>query len=713
MLYFRDERTHPIDRFFDLSLIGMLLSGFLALAASGSLDPVTFTLTSWAFALRLALVVMQKRLEPPAVFVNMAVIAYAGFYPLDYYWISEDFLAATVRLVCFLTIAKGLTVLTHRDALYAVLIAFGELLAAALLSNSPLFFFFLSLFLFAGVTTFASWQVRLGAHYAGQALQAAVPRFSSRLLAISGATTLSIVLFTVGMFFVLPRTARAALQNFVSGRYHLPGFSGQVRLGDIGDIQASERTMMHIRLDTPGPETLPYKWRGSALSEFDGRRWTQRGVPYETLRFQHGALRLPTRDHLARRGTRIRYQVQLSEPGLQTVFVAGVPEFLEANLTSVVRQPAGTLRTGADAPDLLRYIGSSFLDESAGDGAPAPTAEERRETLSMPVLDPRVAALARAITVNDHDDWRRARRIESWLQTNLAYTLEQPSTPPADPLANFLFDRKRGHCEYFASAMAVMLRTLGIPSRVITGFQGGTRNPMSGWYVLRAADAHSWVEAWIPNNGWTIFDPTPIGGRPVSAPFFRKLANLLDAGDLFWQEWVMQYDLERQFKLAMRLETARSTGSGRPSLSSRLQDARDGAEAWLRQYGLWALGLFLFCAAVWLVTPYARTQMQERRRRARLLSGAATQSDATLLYRRLLALLEQRGTRKPAWYTPLEFAHVLPPSETTKLIANFTHAYNRFRFGQDPAAAQQMLDLYDQVERSFAQATAESELVKQ
>ena len=77
------------------------------------------------------------------------------------------------------------------------------------------------------------------------------------------------------------------------------------------------------------------------------------------------------------------------------------------------------------------------------------------------------------------------------------------------PLAHFLLNDRAGHCEYFASAMAVMLREVWIPSRVATGFLGGTYNPLAGWYVVHASEAHSWVEAWIPGRGWTIFDPTP------------------------------------------------------------------------------------------------------------------------------------------------------------------------------------------------------------
>ncbi|MFN9084261.1 MAG: hypothetical protein ACK5XD_04715, partial [Acidobacteriota bacterium] len=166
----RAERRSALDRFFEAALLALLLSGFLALASSGELDPFTLSLTALAFALRLALALKQHRLELPAAWANAAVILYAAFYPIDYGYLSQDFLAATVRMICFLTVAKGLTALTNRDALYAVLIAFAELLAAALLSASLLFFHFLALFLAAGVATFASWQIRLGTLHTPRAL---------------------------------------------------------------------------------------------------------------------------------------------------------------------------------------------------------------------------------------------------------------------------------------------------------------------------------------------------------------------------------------------------------------------------------------------------------------------------------------------------------------------------------------------------------------
>ena len=111
------------------------------------------------------------------------------------------------------------------------------------------------------------------------------------------------------------------------------------------------------------------------------------------------------------------------------------------------------------------------------------------------------------------------------------YTLQLSRTVPHDPLANFLFERKQGHCEYFASSMAVMLRTLGIPSRVVNGFRTGEFNDLTSQYVVRASNAHSWVEAYFPGYGWIAFDPTP--GRGDAG------AHRLGPGDVCtWTPWL-------------------------------------------------------------------------------------------------------------------------------------------------------------------------------
>jgi len=696
-------RNPAAERLFERALLGLLVSGFLALASTGELPPIVLGLSVAGFTARILLLIFQRSLVAPPVLINSLVILYAGFYPLDFTYVTGEFLGATVRLICFLTVVKGLTFQTDRDAYYAILIGFTQLLAAALLSTSLLFFVFLSLFLFCGVTTFSVWEIRRGGRGARAAVHAESRGFHRRLLVVSFVSSMGILLFTVGLFFVLPRTARAALQNLVSNRFHLPGFGGEVDLRKIGEIQTSSRTIMYVRFPHQG-EILNQRWRGSAMSRFDGQRWTTSGDMAEQIRLRYGTTSIPIRTHGGRPGVREKYEVQLTETGMNALFIAGIPEQLEANVGSIAVLSNGTIRTLSDLPPVLRYSVTSFFDTYGGDGTAMLTRDELRRLLEVPAkFDPRVVQLAQTAAGTENNPALQARRLVEFLQRNYGYTLELPAAEQADPIANFLFERKEGHCEYFASSLALMLRSIGIPSRVVTGFQGGALNPLNGWYTVRASDAHSWVEAFIPGNGWTAYDATPLSRQVRTLSLFGRITNLIEAADLFWQDWVLQYDLERQFKLANELEKTRFGTKTRSAIgfAESFQQNLNAAGDWLRA-NLVLMSMLLAVGLLgWVTGPRVWRRWRERSQRQRLSAGQAGAADATVLYRELLVTLEKNQIRKPGWFTPMEFAEKLPVSELSARVAEFTRAYNRLRFGNDTAAAGEMLAIFDRIRGSF------------
>ena len=281
---------------------------------------------------------------------------------------------------------------------------------------------------------------------------------------------------------------------------------------------------MHIKPYLDG-SILNARWRGSSLSQFDGKRWFNPPTRDDWQPVDRGVLLL--KSAARRHGHSVAYQVELNDIASDVLFFAGTPESITINVPllrfsrgGTVRPPARTFTTG------LRYGVRSYLEEDL-----APTVEPRESTpaapvdyLQLPALDDRIPALAHEMAAGATGDFARAKAIEKGLQTRYGYTLQLLDEPVSDPLAYFLFVRRKGHCEYFASSMAVMLRTLGIPSRVATGFLSGVYNPMTGWQVIRSSDAHSWVEAYIPGQGWTIFDPTPSDPSAVTSGLMSRFA---------------------------------------------------------------------------------------------------------------------------------------------------------------------------------------------
>jgi protein-glutamine gamma-glutamyltransferase len=688
-----------VERFFQFSLLGMFASGFFAVLGSGYLDWPAAVLTFGALCLRALMVSGLVKIEIPGRVVAALALLYIGFYPLDYFYISRSFFPAATHLILFLGSIKLLTANTRRDVMFVKVIAVMALLAAAVLSVSLTFFVFLAVFLMFTIATLSSGEV---VHSARLLLASGESRrslsrsglraFPRRLGMLSLGLFGGILILTAGLFFVLPRTARAAFQRFAPERYHLPGFSNEVKLGEIGEIKQSSAPVMHVY--SPGEGFLNVRWRGAALTHFDGKRWYN--PPAAEMRLRPEGRRVLLNDNLeTRAGRRIAYEVRLSDIASDVLLIAGTPESLIIDAPVVWQSANGTLRVPRLSAANLRYAVSSVLEDEALDSTQLlPSA--RVEALELPPVDARIHELAADMTAGAATPEERARALERRLRHDYGYTLQMLPAPVADPLATFLFVRKKGHCEYFASAMAVMLRTLGIPSRVVTGFMSGVYNPMTGWQVVRASDAHSWVEAWLPHRGWVTFDPTPADPSPETAGLWTRAGLVLDAMDQFWQDWVVGYDFERQVTLAARMQE-----SGRQFRFTWLGDASQRIETGLgaaRAYVLEILIVFAAASFAVLYGPGLLRKIRADLRVRKAQSGDAQASDAALLYERMLRALERHGLQKPPWLTPLEFARVLPSSELAMLVEDLTGAYNEFRFGGRRDAAPRMVRLLRRIE---------------
>jgi transglutaminase-like putative cysteine protease len=398
------------------------------------------------------------------------------------------------------------------------------------------------------------------------------------------------------------------------------------------------------------------------------------------------------------------YRVELNAIDTDALFFAGMPEAVDIRQQALFRTDTDGYRLGRTPPPGFHYEAYSSLEDGGARGESANTRlspEQLRRYLQLPRLDPRIPELARALTAGQTSEPERALALEQALRGRYSYTLELPSREIRDPLAFFLFERRKGHCEYFASAMAVMLRTLGIPSRMANGFLGGVRNPLTDLYVIRASDAHTWVEAYLPNRGWVSFDPTPPDPNPRATSLWAKLALYSDAAETFWQSWVMGYDVSRQGLLADRVQQSGRIWGVR--WFERLADVqfhwRGSLTPEAKRYGAWTLAGVICAALLYGFGPGVWKRWRTRQGLRRLRRGQGSVADATLLYARMLELMRRRGYEKPAWYTPREFASTLPPSELRTLLAQFTVAYNALRFGGSAAAAPQLSALLDKLER--------------
>jgi protein-glutamine gamma-glutamyltransferase len=325
--------------------------------------------------------------------------------------------------------------------------------------------------------------------------------------------------------------------------------------------------------------------------------------------------------------------------------------------------------------------------------------------LQLPALDPRIQGLAEQVTASVSSPIDKASVLENHLRMHYGYTLQLPDRTPKDPISNFLFERKQGHCEYFASAMAVMLRTIGIPSRLVNGFSGGEFNDLTSQYVIRESDAHSWVEAYIPGQGWVEFDPTPAAAAQPHSKWGR-FQLYLDAMSSFWRDWVVNYDLGHQLRLTQ------DAGRGSRELVSHAQwwavGRYERALAWAREVQervgpsavKWVLRAFAAFLLLILAASVPRLLTLLRRFRLARRPERAPHIAASIWYQKMLRLVERRGWQKKPAQTPEEFAAAIPDEQLKERVTNFTEHYEHARFGGSAEGASRLSEIYEEIKHA-------------
>jgi protein-glutamine gamma-glutamyltransferase len=463
-----------------------------------------------------------------------------------------DLVVAACACAALLTVQRMLSApgpaVDQQVALAGLLMVSGGAALSADLSFLPCLF---------GYTLLTSLALTLGE--VEQAAPAGAPAKASPALRAASALALLAVVGGALFFFAFPRLSwnLAVRHSTLSLGGPVVGLGDRMRLGGSGELKSNPRIVFRAELDPdPRVESLNAYWVAYRFDNFDGVEWrgqSPAGRPSQRLSVGPGARKgvAQTIELLPAYGSRTA--VALDRPvqfSMATAFL-----------------PSATVRTGVMpvGDESVRFDGSASgfryhaLSVTEGRGPrPDPATRERRLELP-PHLDPRIPALARELAGDSKEPVQVARRLERGLLQRYRYTLELPG-PVDDPLADFLFQRRAGHCEDFATALAVLLRTLDIPSRVVTGFYGGERT--ADEYSVRAGDAHAWVEADVP-EGTLRLDATPPQNRSAaSASLVSWLLGAYESLEVRWLNGVVDYSFADQ--MAFLRGQRRGTVGGQP-----------------------------------------------------------------------------------------------------------------------------------------------------
>ncbi len=716
-----------------LTTYGLITGGALLLAIRQARSVYVFLPLLFCAAHALAVgpegrgVISQRWKELLTVGALLACLGHAHVTDQHFSYGLEHFLIAVQIILLY-----GRT-LSVRDFRLIQITAIFELMAAGRWVRE---FAYLPAFLLGAAFLLAN-MLAVELHRAGSAEMTArgvrrrprsVPRLRDFLSAF-GVPAVLAGFFTLVCFLVLPRYER--LPERQERGSAVTGFSEEVSLLSVGQVHQDETVAFRARFQPLNPEQCPRDlldsvlMRGTALFRYEGGRWLSKSEsirqwsrtgerPPGVSRNEFFLSKPYVLESTDIRVCRVAQRVELESPPRSTLFALYRPvEFAgdqqgEMLINSITHHLPPTVSRGKPLSyDIISEVPLFTPEQLRRAGTPPPRGHWP-ELFVIPA-DIRIELDRVGYQIQDRykprTDYDRVMAVQKYLMDSgrFTYTLDLPDFGDQDPLVAFLIDTHTGNCEQFATAMALLVRTWSIPSRLVIGYRGNWLETEDDMYVFRERNAHSWVEVYFNGLGWVPFDPTPgVPGMGDQAPS-RGLASLMDAamkavqyrGHTFWHG-ILSYDRATQEKLFSGLETAaHNLAADAATVLRNVLPAVPGLGL-LRVVALVALfltaGAVLYLAATWLEGRLARWRIRPRR------------GTTLRFYQDLLQILRKKGISSPASATPRELARTASRElgrtnggnrEVPQAVHLVTELYCRVRFGNRTLTAQQQSQLRD------------------
>ena len=614
----------------------MSMAGLVAFAGGAGFEPVSAVLATAAMVTAFfwqpddALSARLERVWLPLAALLVVRAAWHVFF------IRDDVVIPVVDLLLLLMAAEALRSLEAPNDLRLYALSFALILAST--AYRPGILFLIAFVAYVGLTTVA---LMIG-HLRRQATRHSVKEVPLGTGMLATTTALSGVILAVALvvFVTFPRVSRGWAGRGETMATSIAGFSDQVSIGEHGStILGNPQIVLRVEFPSGTPTDVGgLHWRGRSYDRFDGVRWTRSdnlppsSAPSSWYRSRWGGELIEQRIFGSALDTRVLFALHPavdidSDNGIQPLF-DNAGDFVYWGSGA----PAYTALTPSEPPpaDELRQPARGYRPSD-------------EHFLQLPRrLDPRIEALADSLTAGADNRYDQALAIQRWLKT-FEYTRQLPATAGEATLDHFLFERQAGHCEYFSTAMVVLLRSIGIEARNVNGFLGGEWSAFGDYLVVTQNEAHSWVEAWFPGYGWVTFDPTPagLGGSTASMTWFWPGRILFDGIQHRWNKWVLDYNVDDQMGIFSGL-------LGQETVQEEAAPVTESESQGPRPFG--ALALLLLAAIGWYwarrdggaLDPSTRSYLQLRTAAAR--AGVSVSPGLTPL-----ALAQQiREERAPA-----------------------------------------------------------------
>ncbi|MGY4522083.1 transglutaminase family protein [Thermostichus sp. MS-CIW-30] len=537
-----------------------------------------------------------------------------------------------IGLVLYLTGAKLFQRERAADHIQLAVLSLLLMAIATLFNEDISFGLLFLLYVGVGLINLTLYHLRLQAEQHPQAASQ-TRGINLNFLGFLGSLALLAVILSVALFFLFPRVSLGILGRQARSPVMTTGFAEEVSLGAFGTLKTDNTVVMRVEFPAGVPPRVEsLYWRGISFDRYDGRAWSRtldRFIPIFPNAagvFDLSASSLiPTAPDLLLLPLE---QLIYLEP-LVTNTVFGVAplvemEWLERGGAATVQQAwqrqnrrlilSETGDVGHSLPRQVphlyrarsripRELGPRLRRLSHAELLNALDPVQQAAYLQLPAdLDPRIPALAEDVTAGIPDVFGKVTALQNYLLENYAYTTDLPDPGPEPPLEAFLFTHRRGHCEYFATALTILARSIGIPARMVNGFLGGRWVAQENYLAVRNADAHSWTEIPFGSYGWIIFDATPAEANVSRREtWWDPLQDFYDSLRFRWFKYVIQYDLSTQQQIWRQIQEMASAVAASPDREDVGAGFRRSLVALgqtLQQNGLPVLGVVLITGSM-------------------------------------------------------------------------------------------------------------------
>lgn len=699
----------------DISAFLKLLSylqagiGFFALIITGTLGPISSIiilislLASWFCFSEL-----YKRPAYQRIW-SLAAFLYLCYFLFDLVLISSSLIMAVTHLLIFIQIYKLFNRSTAKDYLHLYSISFFQILASASLTAEVTFFIPFIFFLFNSIVLYSLINsyphslkslVKEGKEEAGESMIifSSPQKLFSKKSFIKKKMILgtALLLCTLIVFVLIPRYRAGYLRAGFADTQMVSGFSDKVILGELGRIKRNPRIVMRIQIGNKQNARRIIHWRGIGYDYFDGYSWK----------------RSDSREYWINRNSRGQFQVRRPIPGKELVkqvvylepigsrviFAAKDPYLVSGSFTYLLYDLTESLYLISNSTQRRSYTVYSLIPSPSPQflrRSPSKYPSEIKEKYQQlpQFFDPRIRELAQEVTAGLTSSFDKSLKIESYLRENYTYSTEIKAVDLRDPIYGFLFKIREGHCEYFATAMVLMLRSINIPSRLVNGFQRGEYNELGSYFIVRQRDAHSWAEVYFPDHGWVEFDATPEGQYSdlfqLRNPFL--LSGIVDSIKLSWDRYVIFYNIDdqKQYLIIIREKIDLIRGILTQWLIG-LKDYWQAIRNWRPHFKKMLILALVVPAIFVLVIIISPARKYLLRLFIRKTEGKGLKSTIGF-YQKMLQILQKKGIKKPGHLTPLEFAQqiaILNP-QAYSAAQQLTAAYYKCRYGNAELADSQ------------------------